>query len=115
MMQSLPIPDKHISFSRLELVTQCPAKYRHRYVLNSKPRSDPSSPAILGTVVHQALERIFRDLKTEGYDGLLLHRKDIFLKHPKTVIQDNNHPPELFLQAQQILKEFTAQEKEKFY
>ncbi len=109
-MQSSPIPDKHISFSRLELVTQCPAKYRRRYVLNSKPRLDPSSPAVLGSIVHKTLERIYRELKNEGYNGLLLHRKDVFLKHLKSVMQDNNHPPDLFLQAQQIIKDFAENE-----
>jgi len=102
----MQVPEKYISFSRLELVTQCPAKYRHRYVLNSQPRTDPSSPVALGSIVHKTLELAFRELKSEDYNGLLLHRKDIFLKHLKGVIQEGNHPPELFLQAQQVLKDF---------
>ena len=106
----MQIPDKHISFSRLELVTQCPAKYKHRYILNSKPRPDPSSPAVLGSIVHKTLELAFRELKNEGFNGLLLQRKDIFLKHLKSVIQDGNHPLELFLQAQQIVKDFADNE-----
>jgi len=106
----MQIPEKYISFSRLELVTQCPAKYKHRYVLNSKPRTDPSSPAALGSVAHKTLELTYRELKSESYSGLLLQRKDVFLKHLKTVIQEGNHPPDLFLQAQQMLKDFTETE-----
>ena len=106
----MQIPDKHISFSRLELVTQCPAKYQHRYVLNSKSRPDPSSPAVLGSIVHKTLELAYRELKSECYYGLLLHRKDVFLKHLKSVIQEGNHHPELFLQAQQMLKDFVEGE-----
>ena len=109
-METPQVPEKYISFSRLELVTQCPAKYRHRYVLNSKSRPDPYSPAVLGSVVHKTLEKSIRELKGEDYDGLLIQRKDIFLKHLKSVIQDGNHPPELFLQAQQIIKDFADDE-----
>ena len=32
------------------------------------------------------------------------------MKHLKSVIQDDNHPPELFLQAQQIIKNFADEE-----
>jgi len=106
----MQIPEKYISFSRLELVTQCPAKYKHRYVLNSKPRTDPSSPVALGSIVHKTLELAFRELKSEDYNGLLLHRKEVFLKHLKSTIQEGNHPPEFFLQAQQMLKDFTEVE-----
>jgi len=106
----MQIPEKYISFSRLELVTQCPAKYKHRYVMNSKSRPDPSSPAALGSVAHKTLELTYRELKSESYSGLLLQRKDVFLKHLKTVIQEGNHPPDLFLQAQQMLKDFTETE-----
>jgi len=90
----MQIPEKHISFSRLELVTQCPVKYRHRYVLNSQPRTDPSSPVALGSIVHKTLELTYRELKSEGYSGLLLHRKGVFLKHLKSAIQEGNHPQE---------------------
>ena len=106
----MQVPEKYISFSRLELVTQCPAKFKHRYVLESKSRTDPSSPVVLGSIVHKTLEFAYRELKNEGYDGRLNQRKEMFLKHLKSVIRDGNHPPELFIQAQQMVQDFADNE-----
>ncbi|MBC8278016.1 MAG: PD-(D/E)XK nuclease family protein, partial [FCB group bacterium] len=108
--QEEKVPEKYISFSRLELVTQCPAKFKHRYVLESKARADTSSPAVLGSIVHKTLELAYLELQKEGFSGALKPRKDIFLKHLKNVIQSENHPPELFLQAQPMVKDFADNE-----
>ena len=104
------VPDKYISFSRLELVTQCPAKFKHRYILESKGRTDTSSPAVLGSIVHKTLELAYLQLMDEGFSGALKPRKDLFLKYLKQVIQSENHPPELFIQAQEMVKDFADTE-----
>ncbi len=104
------IPKKYISFSRLELVTQCPAKFKHRYITKTQPRLDPASPAVIGTIVHKTLENAYPELKSENYFGPLIHRKNLIQKHLKNVMQDDSYPPELFIQAQQILKTFAENE-----
>ncbi|NQS98666.1 MAG: PD-(D/E)XK nuclease family protein [candidate division Zixibacteria bacterium] len=109
-MKTPNIPKKYISFSRLELITQCPAKFKHRYITKTQPRIDPASPAVIGTIVHKTLENAYPELKSENYFGPLTHRKNLIQKHLKSVMQDDSYPPELFIQAQQILKTFAENE-----
>ena len=109
-MKNPNIPEKYISFSRLELITQCPAKFKHRYITKTKPRTDPASPAVIGSIVHKTLEKAYPELKAENYFGPLTHRKELIQKHLKNVMQDDSYPPELFIQAQQILKTFAENE-----
>ena len=109
-MKTPNIPKKYISFSRLELITQCPAKFKHRYITKTQPRTDPASPAVIGTIVHKTLEKAYPELKSENYFGPLIHRKNLIQKHLKSVMQDDSYPPELFIQAQQILKTFAENE-----
>ena len=110
MEHPVKIPEKYISFSRLELVTQCPAKFKHRYITKTKPRIDPASPAIVGSIVHKTLEKVYPELKSENYFGPLIHRKNLIQKYLKIIMQDSSYPPELFIQAQQILKTFAENE-----
>ena len=110
MEHPVKIPEKYISFSRLELITQCPAKFKHRYITKTKPRLDPASPATLGSIVHKTLEKVYPELKSENYFGPLFHRKNIIMKHLKSVMQNSKYPPELFIQTQQILKTFAENE-----
>ena len=104
------VPEKYLSFSRIELVTLCPAKYKHRYISKTPSRQDAASPAILGTLVHKTLESAYQILKNEDYVGALKEREKVIQEQLKICLEDQNINLEFFQPAQQILKTFTENE-----
>jgi ATP-dependent helicase/DNAse subunit B len=51
------------SFSQINIFQQCPLKYRYQYIDKIKVAQQPQSPhMLLGSAVHWALERLYRQL-----------------------------------------------------
>lgn len=59
-----PVPSNLFSFSRLKAYSQCPLRYRYRYLKGMK-EAFKSIEAFLGSVVHEVLEWMYRR-RSEG-------------------------------------------------
>ena len=110
MQATTEIPENYLSYSRFELFIQCPAKFYHRYVGKSAGKQDPESPAILGSLAHKVLENSYRQLLDEGYSGSLKAKNDVFQKHLKLCLNEDDYPPALFQPAQDVLKQYVENE-----
>ena len=51
------------SYSRLNTYTQCPLRFKLKYVEKAEPEFEQTVEAFLGSSVHAALEKLYRDLK----------------------------------------------------
>lgn len=58
------------SHSRLSCYEQCPLKFKYQYIDRIKPETGESIEAFLGSRVHEALEKLYTDLKFEKYPEL---------------------------------------------
>lgn len=58
------------SHSKINCYEQCPLKYKYKYIDRLTPARGESIEAFLGSRVHEALEKIYRDLKYEKLPSL---------------------------------------------
>lgn len=58
------------SHSRLSCFEQCPLKFRYRYIDKVKTETEETIEAFLGKRVHEALEKIYHDLRLETLRNL---------------------------------------------
>jgi putative RecB family exonuclease len=58
------------SHSRLSTYEQCKLKYKFKYVDKIQPVTEQSIEAFLGTLVHETLEKLYRDLKFQTTNTL---------------------------------------------
>lgn len=64
------------SYSRLSLFENCPLAYRYKYL--DKVEMEPETiEAFMGKRVHEALEKLYRDLKHSKVNAL----EDLIKKH----------------------------------
>ncbi len=58
------------SNSRLSTFEQCPLKYKYQYVDRIKVEVAKTVEAFMGSCVHEALEKLYRDLKLQKHNSL---------------------------------------------
>jgi putative RecB family exonuclease len=58
------------SHSRLSCYEQCPQKFKYQYIDKIETEEEESIEAFLGTRVHEALEKLYRDLQHQKEDTL---------------------------------------------
>ncbi len=62
------------SYSRLSTYVQCPLRFKLKYIEKAEPEFEQTVEAFLGSTVHTALEKLYRDLKhrkTMSHEELL--------------------------------------------
>ena len=58
------------SNSRLSTYEQCPLKYKYQYIDKIKVETSNTVEAFMGSRVHDALEKLYRDLKLQKRNSL---------------------------------------------
>lgn len=58
------------SNSRLSTFEQCPLKYKYQYIDRIKVEVAKTVEAFMGSIVHEALEKLYRDLKLQKHNSL---------------------------------------------
>ena len=58
------------SHSRLSCFEQCPLKYRLSYIDKIEAKLEETIEAFLGTIVHETLEALYRDIQNQKQNSL---------------------------------------------
>lgn len=72
------------SNSRLSTFEQCPLKYNYQYIDRIKVEVAKTVEAFMGSCVHEALEKLYRDLKLQKHNSLedvLAYYNDTWMKN----------------------------------
>ena len=72
------------SNSRLSTFEQCPLKYKHQYIDRIKVEVAKTVEAFMGSCVHEALEKLYRDLKLQKHNSMedvLAYYNDTWMKN----------------------------------
>src|SRR5947207_15634844 len=99
------------SNSRIETFEQCPRKYKLRYIENIRTDRE-GIEAFVGKRVHEALEKLYRDLKITKLDTLeevLAFYESAWEKnwHGKVaIVREGFTPAHYFGKGQQCLRDY---------
>jgi putative RecB family exonuclease len=99
------------SNSRIESFEKCPRKYKFRYIDNIRTETE-GIEAFVGKRVHEALEKLYRDLKAtklNSLEELLAFYENAWEKnwHGKvTIVREGLNPAHYFAKGQQCLRDY---------
>lgn len=79
------------SDSRLSTFEQCPLKYKYQYIDKFKVKAAKTVEAFMGSCVHEALEKLYRDLKLQKNNSLEELRQET-LEAVKNVVSAKEFP-----------------------
>ncbi len=96
-----PSPPKYVSYSQLEAFSQCPLKYKYRYVL--KIPTPPSHNLSFGQTIHRTLRDFHRDPPKADLNRLLKLYENHWLSEG---YESQEHQQERFEEGKKILKEY---------
>lgn len=97
-LQRLALQD--FSYSRINTYQECAAKYFYQYVL--KEEADYGNPALLGNIIHKALEITLEDGEKINLHELLENYKTAFIDFDP----QNNIPTNMIDDGEEMLRQF---------
>ena len=99
------------SHSRLSSFEQCPYKFKLKYIDKVETKLEESVEAFLGSQVHDALEKLYRDLqyqKLNALDELLVYLNDKWQKNwNESIVIVKDYTPENYrLMAEKFITDY---------